>query len=83
MSGYLNFPPIAVDAKALHPTGESEERPEGYAGPNLAPTLNQFFFKSNMLACIPEQQPYSWQKVVASGEFPDSLRGTPIMQSVN
>jgi len=38
MSGYVHFPPIAVEAKALHLTGEIEERPEGYAGPNLAPT---------------------------------------------
>ena len=38
MSGYVHFPPIAVEAKTLHLTGEIEERPEGYAGPNLAPT---------------------------------------------
>jgi len=38
MSGYVNFPPIAIDTKALHLTGEIEERPEEYGGPNLAPT---------------------------------------------
>jgi hypothetical protein len=37
MSGYVNFPPIAIDTKALHLTGEIEERPEEYGGPNLAP----------------------------------------------
>jgi len=37
MSAYVNFPPIAIDTKALHLTGEIEERLEEYGGPNLAP----------------------------------------------